>query len=311
MAEINDWETDPANNSLAPPDGAPEGMLFADVNDTLRETMAVEKRVHTDNSGSLTAVGSGSKVTITPARSIPLLYDGLTFRFVLSGAATASNINLTIAVSGVSGTFSLLNQDGSDTTWSTLPDACLCEVTYHSGAFYLDSVLKKTLAQTEKIPGYHAVEIIQSDISIDVDNFNVAVLFFDGVGQDKLIAVESMLHVEVQPGDLRIIMTHNFNSPLFAGKFSVAYDNATNDPEDSVPANYGYYEAPPPSIANYDEMWLTYDAGKISRVVHFHGVFDSGDVSNTGPVLLARQNVETPGTPSIIKKGSWIKMSSL
>ena len=42
---ISDWSTTPANNSSAPPVGAPEGMAAAQVNNVMREMMAdIKKR---------------------------------------------------------------------------------------------------------------------------------------------------------------------------------------------------------------------------------------------------------------------------
>lgn len=46
MAELRDWDISAANNTDAPPDGAPEGMLPSAVNNTMREMMAVMARYY-------------------------------------------------------------------------------------------------------------------------------------------------------------------------------------------------------------------------------------------------------------------------
>ena len=77
MSEINAWAPLAADNTAAPPDGAPETTTkVKDVNDTLREMMAAARRLHDD----LTLVAgtlSGGVLTIAGARTIAAYFNGL------------------------------------------------------------------------------------------------------------------------------------------------------------------------------------------------------------------------------------------
>lgn len=76
--EINNWATAAASNNLAPPDGAPEsGTKLGQVNNIIRECMAVVARWFKD--GNLVSTGTGSAFALTLNRSLPAYYDGLRF----------------------------------------------------------------------------------------------------------------------------------------------------------------------------------------------------------------------------------------
>ena len=64
MAEINDWNRDAARNNASPPDGAPEGMSPGDVNNVMREMMAVVARWHQVIGGLVVSAGTGQAYTV-------------------------------------------------------------------------------------------------------------------------------------------------------------------------------------------------------------------------------------------------------
>lgn len=97
--ELNDWDPSAANNNFSPPDGAPENMNYASVNNTLREGMAVHARHDRDTRGSLVAGGTADAITLTPEGTYTAYFDGMTFAFEASAANTGA---VTIAVGGLS-----------------------------------------------------------------------------------------------------------------------------------------------------------------------------------------------------------------
>lgn len=95
MSEINSWDTTAANNNSTSPDGWPENMPFAGVNNSGREMMAAIARWYADSNGTLTTGGSSDAYTLTPNRTISAYAAGQTFSFKASFANTgAATINV-------------------------------------------------------------------------------------------------------------------------------------------------------------------------------------------------------------------------
>lgn len=97
--ELNEWNPVAGDNNASPPDGAPENMNYASVNNTLREGMAVHARHDRDTRGSLVAGGTADAITLTPEGTYTAYFDGMTFAFEASAANTGA---VTIAVGGLS-----------------------------------------------------------------------------------------------------------------------------------------------------------------------------------------------------------------
>ena len=97
MAEINNWKRAAGSNTDNPPDGAPEGMPPGDVNNVMRENMAVLARWFQTISGLVTATGSGSAYVVTYDQNLgPPLTTGRHFSFIAHEANAASatvNVN--------------------------------------------------------------------------------------------------------------------------------------------------------------------------------------------------------------------------
>ena len=73
MSEKYTWDTDGGaggGNSIAPPDGAPEGMDYRAINNVTREIMAAEARDLADRNGSVLLTGSSGTYTATVFRSL-------------------------------------------------------------------------------------------------------------------------------------------------------------------------------------------------------------------------------------------------
>jgi hypothetical protein len=93
MADIEDWAVAAANNTSPPPDGAPESTTtIGDVNDILREVMAVIARWYQDTDAAQATTGSSNAYTFASNRSVSAHYDGQIIGFdanhTNTGAAT-------------------------------------------------------------------------------------------------------------------------------------------------------------------------------------------------------------------------------
>jgi len=110
MSEVNSWSGTAASNNSAAPNGWPENMAFADVNNTGREVMAAVKRWRDDVNGSLTAGGSSGAFTLTPNRTISAYATGL--EFIFKANHTSAAVTPTLNVSAV-GAASMQTPDGS------------------------------------------------------------------------------------------------------------------------------------------------------------------------------------------------------
>jgi hypothetical protein len=134
MADISqsNWTETDASNNTAAPDGAPEGMATAGVNDTMRAMMGATKRSWRRNSVVLTS-GTSTAFTLTYGVAPSGFADGETFLVQFNQACGASptlNINALGALplhkyfGGVWGVLA-----ASDVTTDLV-----CRVAYNSGA---------------------------------------------------------------------------------------------------------------------------------------------------------------------------------
>ena len=87
MAEIDDWRVNATNNNDQPPDGFPENMDYADVNNAAREVMAVLARSYRDRNGSITSVGTND-ITLTTNATYPDYFQGLNIAFRAANSNT-------------------------------------------------------------------------------------------------------------------------------------------------------------------------------------------------------------------------------
>jgi len=65
MSNISAWSTTAASNNASPPNGAPEGMSPASVNDCIRECMAAIAKFYKDTQGTLVTTGSANAYVLT------------------------------------------------------------------------------------------------------------------------------------------------------------------------------------------------------------------------------------------------------
>lgn len=95
MSEVHTWNVAAASNNSAPPDGAPENMSYAQVNNTMREMFASIKRWHDDLGGALTTGGTANAITITPNVTYASYFNGLRISFTAGLTNTgATTLNL-------------------------------------------------------------------------------------------------------------------------------------------------------------------------------------------------------------------------
>lgn len=101
MADINTSsfsETAGSNNS-APPDGAPEGMSYASVNNVMREIMGAVKREYNRSHPTVTSGGTSTALTLTYTTAPTAYSAGLTFSFIL-GTTIGNNPTLNVSSLG-------------------------------------------------------------------------------------------------------------------------------------------------------------------------------------------------------------------
>lgn len=108
MAEIYDWDIVAANNNSAPPDGAPENMNYQEVNDTMREMMAVVARFVTSIRGATPTAGSSNAYTLVSGLTIGAYEAGQIFSFIADRTSTGS---VTLNVDGL-GASNLVDSTG-------------------------------------------------------------------------------------------------------------------------------------------------------------------------------------------------------
>jgi hypothetical protein len=85
-------------NNAAPPHGAPENMEYDEVNDTLRELMAMLARWRTGGFSGILTEGSGTAYTLTSGQSLVAYANGQHFAFL---AHTISTGAVTLNVDGI------------------------------------------------------------------------------------------------------------------------------------------------------------------------------------------------------------------
>lgn len=101
MPDFTKYDLTPANNSNAPPDGAPEGMAAAAVNNTMRDTMAVIRDLGDRARGPIHLLGSVSGTNTITAQAGPTISayaDGMLFVLRAAGANTGA---VTLNIDGV------------------------------------------------------------------------------------------------------------------------------------------------------------------------------------------------------------------
>lgn len=104
----SNWKETDGLNSAAAPNGAPEGMAPAGVNDTMRAMMGGIKRFWDRINGTVKTTKVGNAYTYTPTVAAPALVDGEIYTFRANGANTgAATLNV-----GIGGAQNLVKADG-------------------------------------------------------------------------------------------------------------------------------------------------------------------------------------------------------
>jgi len=106
MAKISTWSTTAASNNSAAPDGAPEGMSPASVNDVIRENMSAIAKQYIDQKGTVTTGGTTTAYTLTTNNVHTALSEISLFAFQVNAANTGA---ATLAVDGLTAKAMQLN----------------------------------------------------------------------------------------------------------------------------------------------------------------------------------------------------------
>lgn len=98
MSNVSQWSTTAASNNASPPDGWPENMARASVNDSAREMMAALSKWFLDTDGSLVSAGGTTAYTLTTNSSNAALADISFLIFRINATNTGA---ATLAVDGL------------------------------------------------------------------------------------------------------------------------------------------------------------------------------------------------------------------
>lgn len=96
MPDLNDWDIAAGNNTSASPDGAPENTTtIGNVNDIIRENMAVVARFHEDGNASVATTGAANTYALAAKASYTAYFDGLAASWDCNATNTgASTLNV-------------------------------------------------------------------------------------------------------------------------------------------------------------------------------------------------------------------------
>lgn len=136
MSQITSWSETAASNNGASPNGAPEGMAAAGVNDTIREIMSAVKIEYNRSHATVTAGGTADAMTLTYGTAPTAYTAGMSFRFFKDGADNATTTP-TLNVNGL-GAKTITKRDGSTAlSAADMKASALYEVTYDGTNFRL------------------------------------------------------------------------------------------------------------------------------------------------------------------------------
>lgn len=106
MSNVSQFSTTAASNNSASPNGFPEGMSPAGLNDSARELMAALAKCYKDQNGTITTGGTTTAYTLTTNNSHAALTDISLFAFQVNAANTGA---ATLAVDGLTAKSMQLN----------------------------------------------------------------------------------------------------------------------------------------------------------------------------------------------------------
>lgn len=291
MPGLNDWDAVAANNNDSPPDGAPEGMAFSAVNNVMREMMAVRKRHYEDTNGSKQSAGDSVNLTLTLSEPYAAYFNGMTVKF--SAGTTNTTTAPTMNVNSL-GAIPIKDANAGTVIVGAIQTGGVYTLTYRDGEFLLSNVRYPDETQV----GYQATDILTADV--DLPTFSPFDIFdMPDVVPNKLYHIQAQLHLEVNVGGLRYYVWST-GTDVYFQKTSLAYYPSDQNPESVDPANFASITQ---QFAN-----VNYDANKIARIAFVDATLAYPTASP--PRLLAAQ-VTTDPTPSVIKKGSWMRMTLL
>lgn len=108
--QTSDWSETAANNNAAAPNGAPEGMTAASLNNTIREIMSAVKIWYNRVSPTVIAGGTADALTLTYGTAPPSYVAGMRFAFYAGAASNTGAATLNVNGLGVK---SIVRRDGS------------------------------------------------------------------------------------------------------------------------------------------------------------------------------------------------------
>ena len=131
--QISSWSSTAASNNSTPPDGWPEGMAAADVNNSAREMMAAVKTWWNFISPTNIAAGTANALTLTYSPAPASLYSGLTLSFYKNASDNTGAVTLDVNSLGAK---AVVRRDGSTALGAAdLKANTLYQVSYDGTSF--------------------------------------------------------------------------------------------------------------------------------------------------------------------------------
>ena len=140
MSQIptSDWSTTAASNTSAAPNGWPEGMQAADLNNCAREMMAALKVWYNQISPTVIATGTADALVLTYGAAPSSYTSGLTLSFYASAASNTGSATINVNSLGAK---AIVRRDGSTALSAADSTAnSLYTIVYDGSSFRLQPV---------------------------------------------------------------------------------------------------------------------------------------------------------------------------
>ena len=177
MVDVHIWDTVAANNTLTPPDGAPENILPSTLNNIQREYMAAVRRLQLDTNGSILSTGAANTYVLSTSGTYASLFDGLNLAFEAhqtnTGAATLG-VNALTAVA--------LHSNDGPLMGGEIRAGGKYRVVYDGTVFRIDAGFPTELAVSSagvQVTGTGLVDLVDDDTVFSVRGTTASRLEFD------------------------------------------------------------------------------------------------------------------------------------
>ena len=178
MSELSTWSTAASSNSVAPPDGFPEGMLPGQLNDSSREVMAALARYYVSISGGMLGGNNG---TFTLTLDEPVTLAELRGRIITVTSPRDNPGPSSLAVNSQTAV-ALVDQTGAPFVAGTFQNGKSYAVIYDGTNFVAFTANHGTSVDTDEL-----VDLAVTTAKIALDAVGNDQIADDAVGADKIV----------------------------------------------------------------------------------------------------------------------------